>query len=397
MSLAGPRQSGSASRAFLVLPSDTPGPEGLTVLGRLDRFDLAVPVASRMGLDVLVLSQRLVDADRGWDAVRGLMRQQQLEVWVYADAPERGRQAWSDLPVRVLGAIPPDAAAARHAEVVPCEQGESGGKPRRIVVLGAKGGSGKTFLAANLAAALAGRGQRVALVDLDFESGDLALRLGLEPGLDLTALPADLSRHARQAQKLPLTLWAAPAQPELASLADEALVSRLLATAATGFAFTVVDTPGDPDQDSIYIALERADLVILVSTLNPGAVRQCRVMVDLLRRLNYPVRERLCVVLNRVRRRALMTPAAAADLIGHEPEVLVPEAAALADSEAYYGRPSVVALRRGPLLRSIRQLADRAQPHVLPRGAQMRRAERPALAARVKSIVDRSSVRGWRT
>lgn len=397
MSLASARPEGGARRGFLVLPSDTPGPDGLTVLGRLDRFDLAVPVAARMGLDVLVLSQRLVDADRGWDAVRGLMQQQQIEVWVYADSPLRDRQAWSDLPVRVLDSVRPDSGPVRPAETLPCVPAGSGGKARRIVVLGAKGGSGKTFLTANLAAILAGRGQRVALLDLDFESGDLALRLGLEPGLDLTSLPADLTAHARRARQLPLTLWAAPAQPELASLADEAVVGRLLDASASGFAFTVVDTPGDPDQDSIYMALERADLTILVSTLNPGTVRQCRVMVDLLRRLNYPVRERLCIVLNRVRRRSLMTPTAAADLIGHAPEVLVPEAAALADGEAYYGRPSVLALRRGPLLRSIRQLANRVQPDLPSRAAEGQPTGRHVLAARLKGIAGRSAARGWRT
>ena len=52
---------------------------------------------------------------------------------------------------------------------------------RRIVVFSTKGGTGKTFLATNLAGGLAARGKRVALVDLDLQFGDAAIALGMVP------------------------------------------------------------------------------------------------------------------------------------------------------------------------------------------------------------------------
>ena len=50
-----------------------------------------------------------------------------------------------------------------------------------ICVLGPKGGTGKTLTSANLGVALARKGQRVGLVDLDLQFGDLGLALGLAP------------------------------------------------------------------------------------------------------------------------------------------------------------------------------------------------------------------------
>src|SRR5689334_10968867 len=48
-----------------------------------------------------------------------------------------------------------------------------------VCVLGPKGGTGKTMVSTNLAVALAQQGERVVLVDLDLQFGDLGLALGL--------------------------------------------------------------------------------------------------------------------------------------------------------------------------------------------------------------------------
>ena len=47
-----------------------------------------------------------------------------------------------------------------------------------LALISVKGGAGSTFLAANLAYALAHRGRRVALLDLNLYLGDAAAHLG---------------------------------------------------------------------------------------------------------------------------------------------------------------------------------------------------------------------------
>ena len=48
-------------------------------------------------------------------------------------------------------------------------------------MLGPKGGTGKTLTSCNLAVALALAGQKVLIIDLDLQFGDVALCLGLPP------------------------------------------------------------------------------------------------------------------------------------------------------------------------------------------------------------------------
>ena len=55
------------------------------------------------------------------------------------------------------------------------------GDGRLICVLGPKGGTGKTLTSCNLAVALALAGQKVLVMDLDLQFGDVALCLGLPP------------------------------------------------------------------------------------------------------------------------------------------------------------------------------------------------------------------------
>src|SRR5262249_34534936 len=69
-----------------------------------------------------------------------------------------------------------------------------------ICVLGPKGGTGKTLTATNLATALARRGERTVIVDLDLQFGDVGLALGLRP--DKTVYDLARSGGSLDAEKL---------------------------------------------------------------------------------------------------------------------------------------------------------------------------------------------------
>lgn len=359
---SGPSQRGGVPTAFAVLPAGCVPPAGLAVVGRLDRLDLAVPLVSRMGLEVLVVSQRLVDAESAWPAVESLAAKEKTAVWVVLDGDGRDRGNWRTWAARVI--TNQGAEAQEASEGTPWEV-RRGDRHHTVVVLGAKGGAGKTFVAANLIASLALRGVAVSGVDLDFEAGDLALRMGCEPKLDLgrvASQPESAAGCGAYRSGPRIALWAAPSRPELASLASEAVVRSVLEAASRSAQVTVVDTPADADQDGTYLALEAATSVLLVTTLNPAMVRQCRVMLELMRRLNFPVRDSLGLVLNRVRRRSLVSAGAACELIGQAALVGLPDLPGLADSEAYYGRPSVLAHPRGTLSRRLELVAARVFP-----------------------------------
>ena len=59
------------------------------------------------------------------------------------------------------------------------------GRGRIVTVFSPKGGTGKTVLSTNLAAAFAkNEGKRTLLVDLDLQFGDTSIMLGVEPETD---------------------------------------------------------------------------------------------------------------------------------------------------------------------------------------------------------------------
>ncbi len=353
-------EGSGGSRAFAVLPEGQADPAGLRVVGRVDRFDLGLPIAARIGADVLLLSERLVDAEDGWDAVRGIAASSGAAIWVVADGSGRSRERWRDVATRVLGA---DGANSQAPLTAPS------GDPishELVLVLGAKGGVGKTFVSANLAFAAAAAGLPIAAVDLDVETGDLALRLGIEPGIDLpgaagvSAVPPGWKTSKRD---LPLWLLASKPRPEYAGVLDESLAGLLLSGAQTCGKCTIVDTPSDPDHPAGYAALDRASAILLVSTLNPGSVRQAKTMVDLLKRLKVPVRDKLLIVVNRYSRRSPVDAAGFRELVGHEPHVIIGDIGVAADLEAYYGCPTMGSRGRRRIAEPILKLAHTAFRH----------------------------------
>jgi MinD-like ATPase involved in chromosome partitioning or flagellar assembly len=320
-----------------------------------------------MGVDVLLVSQRLVDVVDGWDALRNIRAHtaHPPDLWVLSDGDASSVASYSGLAARVIGVSDPMTGQV----AVTSSTGQTGHGSHRalVLVIGSKGGVGKTLVTANVSARLASCGFSVAALDLDFESGDLSLRLGLPPSLDLVQANASVATPlvdgwATTDRALPLTLFAAPARPELAALASQALVGAIVDWAQKKVKVLMVDTPSDPDNELLYTVLESASNVLLVTTLAPGAVRQARVTLELLKRLNYPVRDRCLLVLNRVSPRTPLTVRDAADLVGHEPRVILPEAGRRADLESYRGRPTVLSDPRSRLARSIGDLVASIWP-----------------------------------
>ncbi len=152
----------------------------------------------------------------------------------------------------------------RKADGTPGHQG------RLVCVLGPKGGSGKTLVSVNLGVALAEAGQRVAIVDLDLQFGDVALCLGLAP--ERTAHDLALAGGTLDAQKLDAYLMAhssglrvllAPTRPDQASAISTELIRDMYASLRTTFDVVIVDTPPGFTPEVIATIDAATDLVMV--------------------------------------------------------------------------------------------------------------------------------------
>lgn len=184
------------------------------------------------------------------------------------------------------------AAAAKAAADAQAEADAPRGKV--VTVFSTKGGVGKSLVATNLGVALADSGQTACLVDLDVNSGDVAIMLQLTPHrtindlvgfngvIDAEGIATILTKHSDN-----LSVVAAPVRldtPDQASVDD---IGKLLDALRRMVDYVVVDTSGVFD-DQALCALDRSDLIVLVGTLDIPSLKALKLATSTLDMLNFP-------------------------------------------------------------------------------------------------------------
>lgn len=213
--------------------------------------------------------------------------------------------AWSSIDEELGEAVASGTAATITRREQFAHEPPAPPRRRRVtVVFSMKGGSGRSFIAANLAVGLRAAGADVALVDLDLASGDLAIMLQLLPAwtihdatehverLDVDALQAYLTPHRSGVQ-----LLAAPPEPALAEDVRPEGVDVVLDLIRGRFDHVIVDCPA-AFSDVTLTALDHADEVVLVGSLDVPSVKNLKLGLHTLERLGIH-RDRIHIVLNR--------------------------------------------------------------------------------------------------
>lgn len=197
------------------------------------------------------------------------------------------------------GQVPmPDQAAALRSGHAPSTS------PPWVAVAGAKGGVGKTVLAVNLALLLARAGQRVLLADLDPGCSNVDVHLRLAPRFDLEDVATGRCPPAEALIAGPggiTLLGGRSGSNALCGGAPELLAAMLggIDAAARSFDVVVCDT-GAGIGPAVLTVVERADLVLGVTTAEPAAVTDTYALCKLLRSRGRPLPR---LVVNQVRNR----------------------------------------------------------------------------------------------
>jgi pilus assembly protein CpaE len=203
-------------------------------------------------------------------------------------------------------------------------------KGKVIVVVSPKGGSGKTAVATNLAAALAMRfpGQ-VAALDLDVQFGDMCTSMGLLPEHNLAEVATSI-----QVDATTIKLFLTPYDPGLfvlcgartpaeADVVTHQHVSKIIPLLASDFDYVVVDTPAGLD-DRTLAALECATDLLLVSSLDVTSIRSMRKAVDAMDAIG--VTQARHFVLNRADAKVGLRVTDASEAVGLPIEAMIPSA-----------------------------------------------------------------------
>ncbi len=177
-----------------------------------------------------------------------------------------------------------------------------------VAVVSASGGSGKTFLATNLAFHLQSQAKKqVCLVDLDLQFGELSTALRLRPRATIhdlisheggeTDLGARFDDYL-EAHESGFKVLSAPEDPAQADGIEAGDVARVLEAARSRFDYVIVDTP-TALSEAVLVALEQADQIFVLATLDLPSVRNLGVMLATLKKLKVPS-ERIRLLLNKV-------------------------------------------------------------------------------------------------
>lgn len=174
-------------------------------------------------------------------------------------------------------------------------------KGKMVAVFSSKGGCGTSFLATNLAAASA---VPTVLVDLNLQAGDLPLFLGLDPRYSIAEavenrerLDDSLISSFVAPYSTTLSLLAAPKQADSADGIEPEHVFQVLQRLRESFDYVVLDPQHTFDAITLA-ALDQADEIVLVLTLDIPAIRSTQRALELFDRLGYP-RKKIRIVVNR--------------------------------------------------------------------------------------------------
>jgi pilus assembly protein CpaE len=231
-----------------------------------------------------------------------------------------------------------------------------------ICVLGPKGGTGKTLTSCNLAVALAAKGQRVAIVDLDLQFGDVSLALGLAPdrtifdlaksggSLDVEKIDGYLMTHSSGVR-----LLAAPTRPDQASSIEVGFLRDVYAVLRSSFDFVVVDTPPGFTPE-VIASIDSSTHVCMVGMLDSLSLKNTKLGLETLELMGYDS-ERIRLVLNRADSRVGITKEDVKAIVGRAPDATVPSDRDVPRA-VNSGQPPVISKPRSDVAAAYRSLAE---------------------------------------
>jgi pilus assembly protein CpaE len=300
--------------------------------------DLRRNIALRAG-SVVVLGPETADADL--EEVPQAIRDYPGTSFVYVadslDAPTLQRamrngirdvvavsDAESDLPPALMR-----AHALAQSEVGAASSKGSNERGKVVAVLGAKGGTGKTMLATNLAVLAAKAGVSTVLVDSCVGFGDCSAVLRVRPTHSLAelagaaAVDEALVNDLLSQHESGLKLLASPNDPLAADRLDPRVLTQAIDSLLRSHQLVIVDTAPGLGPFALA-AFAESDLTYVVTSLDLPAVKDARLMLNVLSEKARSANDNVRVVLNRANSKVAFPPEEVARALGRGSVVELP-------------------------------------------------------------------------
>jgi pilus assembly protein CpaE len=264
-----------------------------------------------------------------------------------------------------------------HAQGYPLINGrQRSGAGHVYALIQAKGGSGTTFLATNLAHALSRLGKRVAVLDLNLYFGDAAMFLGNVNAvssvvdlarqthrMDATLLESSMIKFSDKLHVLP-----APESPEKINEVTPAALEKIITLARSQYDYVILDVPSILSPVTIK-ALDLADSIYLTLQLNLPFIRAAKLMVAVFRTLGYP-NSKIKLIVNRYEKSGDVALSDVESATGLKVHLTIPNSHKAVHSSINQGVPMLDLMPADPVSTALASWVERLAPTTAPRPAR---------------------------
>ncbi len=233
-----------------------------------------------------------------------------------------------------------------------------------VTVYSPKGGTGCTTIAVNLALTLHNEDTRATLVDGNLQFGDVAVFLnehGKNTIVDVATRVKELDPEIVEEVMIKheptgVHVLAAPSRPEYAEKVNSDQFSQLLDYLRQMYAYVVVDT-ASLLTDITLSAIDKSDVIVLVTTQDIPSIKNVRLFLDLLETFGIE-RERIVFTLNRFDKRIAITPDRIGDNLKQPVVAVIPLDEKVVVPAVNRGVPFIMGNKTQPSARGILSLAE---------------------------------------
>ena len=247
---------------------------------------------------------------------------------------------------------------------LPASAGFSLTQGKVITVYSPKGGTGCTTIAVNLALALHNEDTRTTLIDGNFQFGDVAVFIneqGKNTIIDLATRVNELDpeivegvmiKHATSG----VHVLAAPSRPEYAEKVSSDQFAQLIDYLRQMYAYVVIDTT--PSLNDITLAaIDKSNVIVLVTTQDIPSIKNARLFLDLLQTIGID-RERIVFCMNRYDKRIAISPERVGDNLKQSVAAVIPMDERVVVPAVNRGVPFILDNKTQPSARGILSLAE---------------------------------------
>jgi pilus assembly protein CpaE len=235
-----------------------------------------------------------------------------------------------------------------------------------VMVFSTKGGSGKSFIACNLALDLQHQTKkRVSLFDLNYLSGDDALILNLDPKNTIydiasmvSTLDTEMLSSLINSYNSGLKVIPAPINPMQAETISNKATMKIIDTLAKMSDFIVIDAPSF-FSDNVLLLLEKTDYLCLVASMDVPSIKNLKMSMEMMEQMKLP-KGKVFIIINRANTKVGITMDEVEAQIKKKVDVSIPSDR-IVPLTINKGTPLINAVPRSPVSKSINKLTKLIQ------------------------------------